>query len=252
MFKSPVPYIGSKGKMLQYILPSIPVDSEVYNEPFCGSCSALLGVLQTRPNHFKHIIASDMNKDLIAVWKSIQADAVGFNEGLVNFASSYCAEDIDNLVPSTDEESMYKYYISLHCVPYRKVGCKIDKIKYMSFIENNLHSKLDNIRGISELIQPVDFMCCSYKDSMKKALSYNLKSFCFADPPYKESQLRLTNWYSGNNFIDLCELHELVSAFDNYVVSHSEDEVFYILFDDFIKHKITTGMKNRVELYACK
>lgn len=69
----PHPFIkwaGGKGRMLQHIIPILPVSSKVYYEPFLGGGSVFFEL--SRLKRFKYAILSDSNHELVNCYLSIR------------------------------------------------------------------------------------------------------------------------------------------------------------------------------------
>ena len=73
MFQPAIKWSGSKRNQVDTIIKYIPKTIDTYYEPFCGGCSVLRGVLES--NIIAHnYVCSDLNSDLIALWKCIKGN----------------------------------------------------------------------------------------------------------------------------------------------------------------------------------
>lgn len=70
-FQPIIKWSGSKRSQCQDILSYFPDDIDTYYEPFCGGCSMLMGLIKSdiKVNRY---ICSDINSDLINLWKNIK------------------------------------------------------------------------------------------------------------------------------------------------------------------------------------
>lgn len=79
-FQPVVKWIGSKRIQAKEIINYFPEYIDTYYEPFCGGCSVMYEFLKS-DNHFANkVICSDINGDLIDLWKTIQRDCEGIFE----------------------------------------------------------------------------------------------------------------------------------------------------------------------------
>lgn len=70
-FQPIIKWSGSKRSQCQDILSYFPDDIDTYYEPFCGGCSMLMGLIKSdiKVNRY---VCSDINSDLINLWKNIK------------------------------------------------------------------------------------------------------------------------------------------------------------------------------------
>lgn len=253
MLKSIVPYVGSKQKCLDLILPYISVESEVYIEPFCGSCAVAIAMLQTRPNHFKHILLADKSEDLINLWRYIQSTPESFKTDLHNFLRSYSDKEITSLSSDNELEMLLRKYVMLTCSFMSAENRGLIGDKVASLRAGGLRGDVSTIEALSELLEPVTFICDSFESTLDLGLSYGLHTSCFADPPYREVGLKLTNWYTGNNFVDLVDLSRYISRCNSFILSHSKDEVLDLVFKGYrqteVELKSFSNYRKEVYIY---
>ena len=68
-------WVGSKKRLLPYlnqIIEQYPTGNSIYFEPFLGSGSVLINVLEEYPDRFQRIVVADANDALIEVFKQIK------------------------------------------------------------------------------------------------------------------------------------------------------------------------------------
>ena len=70
-FQPIIKWSGSKRSQCQDILSYFPDDIDTYYEPFCGGCSMLMGLIRS-DKKVNRYICSDINSDLINLWKNIK------------------------------------------------------------------------------------------------------------------------------------------------------------------------------------
>ena len=71
MFQPAIKWSGSKRSQVNKILEYFPDKIDTYYEPFCGGCSVLRGLLESNIS-VEHYVCSDLNEDLINLWKYIK------------------------------------------------------------------------------------------------------------------------------------------------------------------------------------
>lgn len=72
MFEPIVKWSGSKRSQAAEIVARMPREIDTYYEPFCGGCSVLYRLLNTPSVKVSRYVASDVNRDLIELWKMIR------------------------------------------------------------------------------------------------------------------------------------------------------------------------------------
>lgn len=70
-FQPVIKWSGSKRSQCEEILSYFPKEIDTYYEPFCGGCSMLMGLLNSDIS-VKRYVCSDINEDLINLWKIIR------------------------------------------------------------------------------------------------------------------------------------------------------------------------------------
>ncbi len=79
-FQPVVKWIGSKRQQSEEIIQYFPSYINTFYEPFCGGCSVtyqLLSSLNMNHIYINRIVCSDVNGDLIDLWRTIKNDARG-------------------------------------------------------------------------------------------------------------------------------------------------------------------------------
>lgn len=80
-FEPAVKWSGSKRSQAAEIVARMPREIETYYEPFCGGCSVLRRLLSTRSVKCRRYVCSDLNADLINLWKEIKTDPLRLSLG---------------------------------------------------------------------------------------------------------------------------------------------------------------------------
>ena len=68
-----IKWAGSKRTQAEEIIALFPDNIMTYYEPFCGGCSVLIRLLESKKVARRYVV-SDVNRDLISLWNLIKAD----------------------------------------------------------------------------------------------------------------------------------------------------------------------------------
>lgn len=198
-FQPVIKWSGSKRSQASEILKYFPDEIDTYFEPFCGGCSILMALMNSEKKIGKYI-TSDLNNDLISLWKAIKERPVDVHAHYYRFWHR-----INNL--PTLELRKECYYalrerfnkernpldfmcITRLCVngmpryntrgefnsPYHfsRPGISPDKLKEIILEWSHLLNKNN-----------VQFHCCNY-DDLPEAPTIN--DFIYLDPPYANTK----------------------------------------------------------------
>lgn len=223
MIKTILPHIGNKSRTTGLVLPHIRTDTEVFVEPFCGSCAVTLDLLQSRPNNFKHIICSDLNEGIIAFWRVVKKYGGEFNVYLGDYINEHYSKDLFTYSPINELEQGIFYYIKARCSYYNCINSGIDENKVFSLGGGLTELETERFEYFKELIQPVDFEVMDYKEAIEKAKGYSTSVSAFFDPSYPSKSAFSRGMYAYN-FIDIVDLLERTVDLDNVVITYSDDE----------------------------
>lgn len=115
-FQPVIKWSGSKRSQSAEIVSRIPdIEYHTYYEPFCGGCSILYKVLQSK-RKFKRYICSDLNGDLIALWNRIKTNPY-------DLASSYEIMWLElNSDNNIERKRKYFYSVRDRFNQYRNAG----------------------------------------------------------------------------------------------------------------------------------
>ena len=104
-----IKWIGSKRFQSAEIIKYFPNVINTYYEPFCGSCSVMFQLLNSREHTINNVVCSDINGDLIDFWKTFKKDPKGIYKEYVKMWTI-----MSNL---SDDNLRRKYFESSHCLP---------------------------------------------------------------------------------------------------------------------------------------
>lgn len=193
-----VKWSGSKRSQAAEIVKRFPREMDTYYEPFCGGCSVLLRLLQTEEIRIRHYVVSDINADLIALWKEIRDNPQRLMEEYATLWDTFNRHglDMDDIerrseVFYTIRERVNKEHrpadflfimrTAVNGMPrYNSKGAFNTSCH---FSRPGIHPiRLDEIcKGWSSLLKAkeVEFRCGSYEDVVPQE-----GDFAYLDPPY--------------------------------------------------------------------
>lgn len=229
-------WVGGKTQILDDVLKLFPKEIVNYHEPFIGGGSVLLGLLSSvKAGTIKvsgTVYASDVNSNLVALYKNIQVNP----EGLItevkalkkDFESCKTLGENEkaNRKATTREEALssqeaYYYWIRSRFNALKgETRTTVAAAAMMLFMNktcfrgvyregpNGLNVPFGNyknpaildeehIKAVSVLIKNVVFTCCSFTESLKKPAAGD---FVYLDPPYApETDTSFTS-YTADGF----------------------------------------------------
>lgn len=260
-------WVGGKTQILREIISKVPSKIINYHEPFLGGGSVLLAMLSLQREKIidieRKVYAYDINKALINVYKKIQDNP----DELYNIIDSYIQEydslsgtEINRKPSSIDEaktsKESYYYWI-------RKRFNEIDKnsiesaalfmfinktcfrgmyregpngynVPYGHYKNTPTIIRKDELNYISELIQNVEFINCSFTESLTRV---NNGDFVYIDPPYAPENKKSFVGYVSDGFnIDMhITLFDMIKTMDNvkFIMSNAKVDLITETFKDY-------------------
>jgi DNA adenine methylase len=222
-------WVGGKTQILTEVLAQFPSQIHNYFEPFLGGGSVLLGLLSyIKANKIKvagKIYASDLNPNIIALFKNIQTNPQGLIDEINNLIAEYssCTGTAVNRKPKNKEEALtsqesYYYWIrsQFNLLPKETINSSammlfLNKTCFrgvyregpngfnVPFGNYNNPSIIDeqHIREVSELIKDVVFKQASFTDALQPAKNGD---FVYLDPPYAPETEKSFVSYTADGF----------------------------------------------------
>ena len=214
MVKPILKWVGGKTQILDNVLALFPTECNNYREPFLGGGSVLLGFL-TEIQEGKRalsgtVYASDINPILIALYKHVQTNVDTLIVELKHLENEFSNLKRISVIHSpksleegkTSQESYYYWirqqfnslpdkttvqasammvFLNKTCFKglYRE-GPRGFNVPFGHYKNPTLCDEV-NLRAVSELIQPVVFVCQSFEQSLT---SIQAGDFVYLDPPY--------------------------------------------------------------------
>jgi DNA adenine methylase len=264
-------WVGGKTQILSEVLSCFPSSVKNYYEPFLGGGSVLLGFLSKVKS--KDIVltgkvyASDINQNLIALFKNIQTNPQALLDevaAITNEYSKITGTEV-NRKASTKEEARtsqesYYYWIRskfnalkederssakasammlfMNKTCFRGVyreGPNGFNVPFEKIQKNQTILDEEHIRQVSELIKDVIFTTQSFKDALKSVEEGDL---VYLDPPYAPETDKSFVSYNVDGFEEHSELFELCHKLPAKVVLSNSD--VKLVRDAFTSPKYTT------------
>lgn len=249
MRSSFVKWTGSKNSQADNIISYFPKQIRTYYEPFCGSCAVGLQMLRTPEIRAKNCVFSDMDSNLIGLYKSVLE-----NPKKVASYYSFLWKELSGKETVLEKT---KYYNSVRKrfnefknpleFLFLLRTCANGLVRYNSIGEFNspFHLTRNGIRPEKleklifewyELIKAnnVSFLNCSYKDFHPEK-----DDFVYVDPPYCNTKGIYSEKFDAEEFFEwLRDLpcfyalsYDGIAGGDDFTVEIPEDlydEHFYI------------------------
>jgi DNA adenine methylase len=193
-----IKWAGGKNKMLKHYKSYMPVDINIYSEPFIGGGAVFLYIM--KEYNIKKAYINDSYEGLINIYQSIKSNKDEFIKGV---------DKIEEIYLKLTKEDRKRFYYDLryqHAYDYKswnkvKEACVLFFLMRTGFngilqINKNTNNRFGtpcgllnevscvydkrNIEQWSNILQRVIISCGDYKDCP-------VGDFVFLDPPYRDS-----------------------------------------------------------------
>jgi len=231
MVKPVLKWVGGKTQILEEVLALFPAEMANYHEPFLGGGSVLLALLASveagTRTIYGTVFASDLNPNLIALYKNIQSRPDEFiqeTRALIE-AISKCTGSVVNRKPTTVEEAStspesYYYWIRAkfnalkgaerHGAAASAMMLFLNKTCFRGVYRENRGGGFNvpygnykdpsileeaHIREVSRLLSGVVFRCCGFAEALAEV---GEGDFVYLDPPYApENETSFVSYTAG-------------------------------------------------------
>ncbi len=225
-------WVGGKTQILGAVIAQMPRVIEHYYEPFVGGGSVLLGVLSERAAGRLEIrgtlYVSDLNANLVNLYKCVQADPTGLIRELGVLSNEYasCRELKGARVPTTHVEALeskesYYYWVrgrfnglvgeARHGVSAAAMLVFLNKTCFRGLYREGPRGfnvpfgnyktpgiyDADNIMAVSRAFRGVVFQCCDFGVALA---GVGAGSFVYLDPPYVPETATSFVGYTADGF----------------------------------------------------
>lgn len=203
-------WVGGKTQILKEVLGMFPSEICNYHEPFLGGGSVLLGFLSYvksgKITLTGKVYASDVNANLIALYKNIQErprELIAEVKKLTGNGEEYYYEIRTRFNTLTGAErsgvaaSAMMLFLNKHGFRgmYRE-GPKGINVPYGNYKNPQVIDE-EHILSVSELIKGVEFAVCSFTESLPK-VRRDGRDFVYLDPPYApEAETSFVGYTAG-------------------------------------------------------
>ncbi len=209
-------WVGGKTQILDEVLKRFPTHIKNYHEPFLGGGSVLLGFLsavsQKKLSMTGKVYASDLNSNLIALYKNIQshpedliAEVKKLNDEYTKIQGTEVNRKATTLHEAKTSKESYYFWIRSNfnalskeqrtTIPASAMLLFMNKTCFRGVYREGPHGfnvpfgnyknptilEETHIRTVSKLIKDVVFTCRSFEESLA---SVEAGDFVYLDPPY--------------------------------------------------------------------
>ena len=269
-----VKWAGGKGQIVNEIVARYPKDLgndiDKYAEPFIGGGAVLFDVLSNYK--MREVYISDINPELINMYKSVRAHVDALLEMLHVFEEKYLARDTasrkeffyekrarynelinDGTSKDSIESAALFIFLNHTCFNglYRVNKKGLFNVPSGAYKNPKICDE-ENLRKISSLLQNVEMVCADYK---KSANFIDDKTFAYFDPPYRplNQTSSFTNYTAGgiddNAQKELADfVQKLINKGAHVLLSNSDpknenqnDDFFDELYGRQIIHRIAAS-----------
>jgi DNA adenine methylase len=225
-------WVGGKTQIIDNVIALFPKEMNNYYEPFLGGGSVLLALLTQRRNGLikinGEIYASDLNENLIGLYKNIQSNHQEFIIEVKKLTDIPMTEEyyyeirsrFNQSPKNTIEASAMFLYLNKTCFRgvYRE-GPRGFNVPYGHY--KNL-SILDeaHIKEVSSLIKDVVFTHHGFEEALDKT---DENDFIYLDPPYVPINITSFVGYNAGGFSKHKELFDLCCSLKSSFVMSNAD-----------------------------
>ncbi|MBD2776214.1 DNA adenine methylase [Iningainema tapete] len=256
--KSPLRYPGGKSRVVDYILPYVPLDVSEFREPFVGGGSVFIAVKSIFHKRISKYWLNDLNLDLYLFWK-------------------YTRDEINNLVTAItklrqfhqDGRELYKYLNDKNniCSEFDKAVrfFIMNRITFSGVMDSGGYSQqafekrftescIEKLANVSSYLSDVHISCGDYEELL---IQGGNKVFLFLDPPYYQATKSKLYGVKGNlhtNFDHERFAHTVKRCEHRWLITYDDCPEIRKLFSfaDITELEVQYGMNNYKQKNAAK
>jgi len=231
MIKSPIVYIGSKFKLLDKLIPLMPINQGLdFVDVFTGGGSVYLNVL----DKFKTIYANDIISELIQIHENFGNKAEIEKSILLSSMTKDNQERYLTLRKSFNTSKSWKLLLALIW------SCNSNMMRFNSKGEFNQTwgkrcaspATIQNCHDVAN----IDLTVVKYSSLPFQKLTFEKNMFVYFDPPYSNTGAGYNTTWSHKDDIDLINLiHELNSQGIKFGLSGCQNENPNPVHDSMVK-----------------
>ena len=236
-------WVGGKTQIIDDVILLFPREMNNYHEPFLGGGSVLLALLTQRKNGIikvnGSIYASDLNENLISLYKHIQTspeefivEMKGLTEEPMTEEYYYTIRSRFNEIPkSTLSASAMFLYLNKTCFRglYRE-GPRGFNVPYGHYKNCSILDE-GHIKVVSELIKDVIFTHRNFTQSLSEVHNTD---FVYLDPPYAPVNVTSFVGYNADGFGKHEELFDLCKNMNTkFLMSNADVPLVKETFKDY-------------------
>ena len=240
--------MGSKNRIAKYIIPILlneRKDGQFYVEPFCGGCNLIDKVGGNR-------IASDKNKYLIAMFKSLYEDF-----SILSY-TSHIDRDLYNDVRRSMNENNGKYsdsfigwigFMASYNGKFFDGGYSGHNVKGRDYISEQIKNTLRQIKNIKNTSLDSKFL---FVNSSYESLEIPEKSIIYCDIPYRNTTKYITSIdFNYEHFYSWCH-EQKNNGHTIFISEYNMPEEFKCVWEMEITNSLSlkNTHKNTEKLYT--
>lgn len=282
-------WVGGKTQIISKIMSKFPKKINNYHEPFVGGGSVLIALLSYIQSNMidvqGKIYASDNNKNLINLYKSIQQQPTGLLAEVNKIVEEYSRADgtTINRNPTSINEALsspesYYYYIRsrfnqmTHATSSAQTQSSLEASAMFLFLnktcfrgmyregpngynvpfgnyKNNTIVDEEHLLYVSSLIQDVIFQCNSFTTSIATS-NIEEGDFVYLDPPYAPETEKSFVGYTSDGF-DL-EQHTTLFEMCNNISKKNAKLLMSNSDVDLVRNSFTDTTTYTIEQIECR
>ena len=271
-------WVGGKTQILDDVFHLFPKLIQNYHEPFLGGGSVLLALLsqaRAKKIHLGKVYASDLNSNLISLYKNIQASPTiflqelkGLVEPFLKLTGSEVNRNAKTLAEVSSQESYYYWirsrfntmtkeergsflgsamFLFLNKTCFRGVyreGPKGFNVPFGHYKNPGIVDE-DHIKAVAELIKDVVFTCQPFMAALQNVLPGD---FIYLDPPYAPENEKSFVGYTADGFA----LKDHQSLFKGILDLHTKGSKFLMSNADVKLVKDAFPEPYKTKIVSCR